>query len=82
MANISTERMNLLAHCFLKGTKQEKKPLQDGMCAYYGALLYGVQNDNSANSNKSNGPAINLRGEKQETNGLDNTNAQPPFLLS
>jgi hypothetical protein len=82
VANISAQRTNLLGHCFLKGIKQGKKPLQDGMCAYCGALLYGVQNDNSANSNKSNGPPINQRGQKQQANGLEDTSAQPPFLLS
>ena len=83
VANLDHERTFLMAQGFLRGQAVGKRPLHDGMCACCGALLHGVQNDHSALSNKCNGPPIDVRGqEKLTTEGAEDTEAQPPFLLS
>ena len=82
VANLRHERTHLLAQCFLRGQAVGKRPLHDGMCACCGALLHGVQNDHSSLSNKCNGPPIDVRGQILVTDGVEATEAQPPFLLS
>ena len=83
VANLHHERTHLLAHSFLKGQAIGSRPLHDGICAYCGAFLYGVQNDNSALSNKCVGSPIDVRGTLLRTSDdREATDAQPPFLLA
>ena len=83
VANLNHERTYLLAKSFLRGQAVGRRALEDGMCAYCGALLRGVQNDNSALSNKCHGPPIDIRGSLQKTaDGTEAIDAQPPFLMN
>jgi hypothetical protein len=83
VANLNHERTYLLAKSFLRGQAVGRRALEDGMCAYCGALLRGVQNDNSALSNKCHGPPIDIRGRLQMTaDGTEAIDAQPPFLMN